>query len=100
ASPRGQSALALVTSAPRGALVFGLAATVATVSASTVLLNEPSSAPTAVVASGAPAPVVPLTQGSQSSGSTVAPALVTSTAGQGSNAGTLASWVNAGTPGG
>jgi len=100
ASPLGQSALALVTSAPRGALVFGLAATVATVSASTVLMNEPSSAPTAAVASGLPAPIAPITSGSQSPGATIAPALVTATAGQGSNAGTLAGWVNAGTPGG
>jgi RNA polymerase sigma-70 factor (ECF subfamily) len=41
ATPLGQSAWALVSAPPRGTLVFSLAATVATVSASTVLLNHP-----------------------------------------------------------
>jgi RNA polymerase sigma-70 factor, ECF subfamily len=41
-TPFGQSAWAIMSSPPKGTLMFGLAATVATVSASTVLLNQPS----------------------------------------------------------
>ncbi|GEM_PF-1713986 len=44
-NPIGQSALALATSAPRGTFVIGLAATVATISASTALLHDPASRP-------------------------------------------------------
>ncbi len=45
ATPLGQSAWALVSAQPKGTLVFSLAATVATVSASTVLLNHPAAPP-------------------------------------------------------
>ncbi len=44
-TPLGQSAWAIISSPPKGTFVFGLAATVATVSASTVLLNQQVAAP-------------------------------------------------------
>ncbi len=50
-TPLGQSAWAIMSSPPKGTFVFGLAATVATVSASTVLLNQQ------VAASKPPVPV-------------------------------------------
>ncbi|MGH9044663.1 MAG: sigma-70 family RNA polymerase sigma factor [Acidimicrobiales bacterium] len=49
-SPLGQSAFALVASPPRGAFVFGLAATMATVSATSVLAVTPSPSSPRVVA--------------------------------------------------
>ncbi len=49
-TPFGQTAFAFIASPPKGTLMLGLAATVATVSASTVLLNQPTSNPVPVVA--------------------------------------------------
>ncbi|MGH9006095.1 MAG: hypothetical protein ACRDV6_00005, partial [Acidimicrobiales bacterium] len=55
ASPIGQSALAFIASPPKGTIVLGLAATVATVSASTVLLTQPTAPHVASAAVSAPA---------------------------------------------
>jgi len=92
-TPLGQSVLNLLTSTPRGTLVFGLAATVATLSASTAVLTTAGPSPAgpgaamALVSAQVPAAQTPLV--SDTTGSAAAPATSSSTSPY--------DWVNAGT---
>jgi len=109
-SPLGQSALALWTGTPRGTtIVFGMAAAVATLSASAVIVSavSPSQAP-AAVSSSRPAPASalasatapPVASGAEQPLALPVASASTSSSGSASSAAAPYSWVNAGTGGG